>query len=111
MYLTNKLPVSLEGSYQENHNKTNFEQVVNELEVTADLKDLLKSILDRDPRRRPTFREILKSEWFAGKVDEVFSTETGVCPEAKKAEPDFIQLKPIIQAKARTYFNKENFHD
>jgi len=79
------------------------------LDVTTDLKDLLKSILDRNPQQRPSFQEILKSKWFAGRVDEVFSTEIDTYAQKKKV--DFLSLKPIIQEKARKYFNKDELRD
>jgi serine/threonine protein kinase len=34
VYLTNNLPVSLEGNYEQNHNNANFEQIINELDAT-----------------------------------------------------------------------------
>jgi serine/threonine protein kinase len=111
-YLTNSLPVSTEGNHQQfvkDHNEANFEEIVNNLDVTTDLKDLLKSILDRNPQRRPSFQEILKSKWLLGKVDEVFSTEIDTYTQKKKV--DFISLKPIIQEKARKYFNKDELRD
>ena len=57
-YLANSLPVSAEGSHQQfvkDHNEANFEEIINNLDVTTELKDLLKSILDRNPQQRPSF--------------------------------------------------------
>jgi|TARA_B110000285_G_C15089668_1_gene598342 hypothetical protein len=69
----------------------------------------LKSILHRNPQQRPTFPEILKSKWFEGRIDEVFSTEIDTYAQKKKA--DFLSLKPIIQETARKYFNKDELRD
>lgn len=69
------------------------EELVIPESASEDLAELLKSILQKDPKKRPTFDEILKSPWFdkAREVDEtnVQSIETNLEEEEEEeCNPD-----------------------
>ena len=38
------------------------------------MKEMMGKILEKDPKKRINFDEVLKEKWFDGMVPEVFST-------------------------------------
>ena len=55
--------------------------IINELEslgFSAELRELLRHCLQKDPAMRPNFTEILVSDWFKGRVEETLSSEADI---------------------------------
>ena len=50
------------------------------------MKQLLLLIFNRDPKGRPTFKEIAGNEWFKGYEKEVFSTVEDLWDQPKPIE-------------------------
>jgi len=51
--------------------QTNYVAKIDEItEASADLKDLLKKLLSKDPVSRPGTVEVLAHPWFAGRIEE-----------------------------------------
>ena len=51
-----------------------YKKQISQLDCSDMLKQLLGSILDFDPVKRPTFKQILAHDWFNGRVEEVLDT-------------------------------------
>lgn len=44
----------------------------NKYEFSDDLIDFQKSIFQRKPKDRPSFKKLLEHDWFKGRVEETF---------------------------------------
>ena len=74
VYFTDNLPYPLEGSMEQNIANCDYKKVISEMDCSDLLKDLLGSILDFDPVKRPSFKQILAHTWFEGRVEEVLDS-------------------------------------
>jgi hypothetical protein len=55
-----------------------FAQEIDKINISSELKELLKQILEKDPVKRATFDQILSDKWFEGHTPETFSTEEDI---------------------------------
>lgn len=74
VYFTNNLPYPLSGDMEKSIQDCDYKNKISELDCSDSLKELLGTILDFDPVKRPTFKQILAHKWFEGRVEEVFDT-------------------------------------